>query len=407
MRKFILILLIFHSFSSGFAQNETFTNMLSEINGDSIKRTVMDMQAFPSRFCLHNNKKAAEYLVERLHQYGIDNAAIDSFYVDDSTKIAGKFEAWMYNVKGSISGNEHPDSTVIIGAHLDAIVYDTINFLYNTTTGSDDNASGIATMIEMARIFHKYNIKPRLSVDFMGYDAEELGLHGSRYDAEKRLQQQEKIAVMLNNDMVGHQPEEEDWMVFISVYNNSSDIMQTTEAICHKFTKLYAFIPGYSGNKYFNRSDSYSYFLKGYKVNYLSEYRFSPYYHSMNDIYQNCNFEYMKEIAKINFGLLYHYAIDSLEFNNISEASPILSGANIYPNPADDNSRLQFVLLQASTVDIRITDLSDKTILKITKKHYNEGRNTVELNAQALSPGIYFCVIGTPSGNKTLKWIIQ
>lgn len=407
MRKFILILLIFHSFSSGFAQNETFTNMLSEINGDSIKRTVMDMQAFPSRFCLHNNKKVAEYLVERLQQYGIDNATIDSFYVDDSTKITGKFEAWMYNVKGSISGNEHPDSTVIIGAHLDAIVYDTINFLYNTTTGSDDNASGIATMIEMARIFHKYNIKPRLSVDFMGYDAEELGLHGSRYDAEKRLKQQEKIAVMLNNDMVGHQPEEQDWMVFISVYFNSSDIMQTTEAICHKFTRLYAFIPGSFGNKYFNRSDSYSYFSKGYKVNYLREYRFSPYYHSMNDIYQNCNFEYMKEIAKINFGLLYHYAIDSLEVNNISEASPILSGANIYPNPADDNSRLQFVLLQASTVDIRITDLSDKTILKITKKHYNEGRNTVELNAQALSPGIYFCVIGTPSGNKTLKWIIQ
>lgn len=407
MRKFILILLIFHSFSSGFAQNETFTNMLSEINGDSIKRTVMDMQAFPSRFCLHNNKKVAEYLVERLQQYGIDNATIDSFYVDDSTKITGKFEAWMYNVKGSISGNEHPDSTVIIGAHLDAIVYDTINFLYNITTGADDNASGVATMIEMARIFHKYNIKPRLSVDFMGFDAEELGLHGSRYDAEKRHQQQEKIAVMLNNDMVGHQPEEQDWMVFISVYFNSSDIMQTTEAICHKFTRLYAFIPGSFGNKYFNRSDSYSYFSKGYKVNYLSEYRFSPYYHSMNDIYQNCNFEYMKEIAKINFGLLYHYAIDSLEFNNISEASPILSGANIYPNPADDNSRLQFVLLQASTVDIRITDLSDKTILKITKKHYNEGRNTVELNAQALSPGIYFCVIGTPSGNKTLKWIIQ
>ncbi|NLE64021.1 MAG: M28 family peptidase [Bacteroidales bacterium] len=407
MRKFILILLIFHSFSSGFAQNETFTNMLSEINGDSIKRTVMDMQAFPSRFCLHNNKKAAEYLVERLHQYGIDNAAIDSFYVDDSTKITGKFEAWMYNVKGSISGNEHPDSTVIIGAHLDAIVYDTINFLYNITTGADDNASGVATMIEMARIFHKYNIKPRLSVDFMGFDAEELGLHGSRYDAEKRHQQQEKIAVMLNNDMVGHQPEEQDWMVFISVYFNSSDIMQTTEAICHKFTRLYAFIPGSSGNKYFNRSDSYSYFSKGYKVNYLREYRFSPYYHSMNDIYQNCNFEYMKEIAKINFGLLYHYAIDSLEVNNISEASPILSGANIYPNPAADNSRLQFVLLQASTVDIRITDLSGKTIIKITEKHYNEGRNTVELNAQALSPGIYFCVIGTPSGNKTLKWIIQ
>jgi hypothetical protein len=129
-----------------------------------------------------------------------------------------------------------------------------------------------------------------------------------------------KLPSCSTNDMVGHQPEEQDWMVFISVYFNSSDIMQTTEAICHKITRLYALIPGSFGNKYFNRSDSYSYFSKGYKVNYLSEYRFSPYFHSMIDIYQNCNFEYMKEIAKINFGLLYHYAIDSLEVNNISEA---------------------------------------------------------------------------------------
>lgn len=407
MRKFNLILLSLYIFVSGFAQNETFTNMLSEINGDSLKRTVIDMQAFPSRFCLHNNKKVAEYIIERLQQYGMANAAIDSFYVDDSTKITGKFEAWMYNAKGSISGNEYPDSTVIIGAHLDAIVYDTINFLYNTTTGADDNASGITVMIEMARIFHKYNIKPRLSVDFMGYDAEELGLHGSYYDANKRWQQQENIAVMLNNDMVGHQPDEEDWMVFISVYNNSTDIMQNTETICHNFTKLFAFIPGSSGNKYFARSDSYSYFSKGYKVNYLSEYKFSPYYHSMNDINQNCNFEYMEEIAKINFGLLYHYAIDSLEFNNISEASPILSGASIYPNPTNNNSLLQFVLMEASTVDIRITDISGKTIIQITEKDYFEGRNTVELNAQTLSPGIYFCLIHTTSGNKTLKWIVQ
>ena len=156
-----------------------------------------------------------------MQQYGIDNATIDSFYVDDSTKITGKFEAWMYNVKGSISGNEHPDSTVIIGAHLDAIVYDTINFLYNITTGADDDASGVATMIEMARIFPKYNVKPRLSVDFMGFDAEEL-------DCTVPVTMQKNVTSTTRKNCRHAQtrhgrtsPEEQDWMVFISVYFNS------------------------------------------------------------------------------------------------------------------------------------------------------------------------------------------
>ncbi len=406
MRKFILLLLIFFSFSSGFAQNVTFTNILSAINADSIKRTVMDMQAFDSRFCLHDNKEVAEYLVARLQAYGIENAAIDSFYVEDTTQITGPFAAWMYNVKAHMEGSVAGDSTLIIGAHLDAIAYDTIYHIYPTTAGADDNASGIAVMLEMARIFHTFNLQPKISLDFMAYDAEELGLFGSRYDAEKRRAAQENIVVMLNNDMVGNQPSEEEWKIFLSVYYNSNDVLELTKYICSTFTLLKYYIPDYYENKYYNRSDSYSYYDNGFKVNYISEYQFSPYYHSMLDVYTACNVDYMREVAALNFGLIYHYSIQKLQSDMISDDEPLLSRYTIVPNPSKENTRLQFVLSRPSKLSIHITDLSGKTLQSYEEAYYPKGNHSIALHAQHLSSGIYFCVIHTAQGINTLKWII-
>ena len=59
-------------------------NLLSQINADSLLRTVMDLQNFGSRFALRegSNIEVAEYLIQRLNNYGI-TAEIDSFYKTD------------------------------------------------------------------------------------------------------------------------------------------------------------------------------------------------------------------------------------------------------------------------------------------------------------------------------------
>jgi len=85
------------------------------------------------------------------------------------------------------------DSVVIMGAHYDSV---------DVGAGANDNASGASVLLELARAMSQKSYKPTLV--FVAFDAEELGLIGSRHyvtaladDARK------KIVAMLNFDMLG------------------------------------------------------------------------------------------------------------------------------------------------------------------------------------------------------------
>lgn len=82
---------------------------------------------------------------------------------------------------------------IIIGAHYDAVI---------NTPGADDNASGVAVLLELARIFteHKLNYPVRL----VAFDLEEYGLIGSYYYAQSLKKKGEKIRLMLSLEMLGY-----------------------------------------------------------------------------------------------------------------------------------------------------------------------------------------------------------
>ena len=89
---------------------------------------------------------------------------------------------------------------LVVGAHYDHLGYfegdgDTI---YN---GADDNASGTAALIELARLHSSLETPPKRSIVFAAFSAEELGLLGSR--AFIRQIDSEQVALMLNFDMIG------------------------------------------------------------------------------------------------------------------------------------------------------------------------------------------------------------
>ena len=76
-----------------------------------------------------------------------------------------------YNVLGEIPGSDLKDEVVIIGGHLDS---------WHAATGGNDNASGVAVMMEVMRIFKELEIQPRRTIRIALWGAEEQGLHGSR-----------------------------------------------------------------------------------------------------------------------------------------------------------------------------------------------------------------------------------
>ncbi len=73
---------------------------------------------------------------------------------------------------------------IVLGGHLDSINGFTYQMSFGRkgghAPGADDNASGIATITEILRVFIESDIKPQKTIFFMGYAAEEVGLKGSK-----------------------------------------------------------------------------------------------------------------------------------------------------------------------------------------------------------------------------------
>jgi hypothetical protein len=106
------------------------------------------------------------------------------------------------NVVGMIEGSDQKlkNEFVIIGAHLDH-VGSQAGLLF---PGANDNASGSAGVLEIAKAFVKGGLQPKRSVVFVLFASEEQGLNGSKHFVEKWKSGYNKIAAMLNLDCVGY-----------------------------------------------------------------------------------------------------------------------------------------------------------------------------------------------------------
>lgn len=111
------------------------------------------------------------------------------------------------NVVGVLRGDPGKEA-VVIGAHYDHLGFGQFDTLApdrrgEVHNGADDNASGTAALIALARAFEG-GPRPRRTLVFIGFTAEEEGLVGSNHYAEHPLVPLSRTAAMLNLDMVGH-----------------------------------------------------------------------------------------------------------------------------------------------------------------------------------------------------------
>jgi len=390
-----------------FAQSDEHLNLLlSEINADSIHQTVLDLQNYGSRFALRDggNKQVAEYLKQRLNNYGIP-AEIDSFYLSQNHWLVENFSSWFYNVKGIMtSANPVDDSLVIIGAHLDAISLNQYYELQSQAPGADDNASGIAVMMEIARVLHNHPTAFGRNIQFIGFDGEELGLFGGHYDAESHLQNNTAIAVMLNNDMVSFQPSD-DWRVTLHWYDHSLDILNKAVEICQTYTDIEPFVPTQAENTNAAYSDSYAYATRDFKSVFAIEYTFSTSYHTVHDVADSNNYAYASHIAKYNLAMLAEFARMNGTVS-ITERDASRPG-KIFPNPASDKAVIEFTLSEDCNALLTLTNLSGQTIHTQQLSHLDAGTHLLDLNVTQLAPGIYLCRFQSDNVNWVQKLVVQ
>ena len=107
------------------------------------------------------------------------------------------------NVLAKISGTDKnlKNEYVIVGGHMDHLGIDMTGDVFN---GADDNASGTAVVMEVARTMKLNQIKPKRTIIFALWAAEEEGLLGSKYYTENPLYPLDKTVAYINLDMEGH-----------------------------------------------------------------------------------------------------------------------------------------------------------------------------------------------------------
>ncbi|MBO1317665.1 M28 family metallopeptidase [Acanthopleuribacter pedis] len=142
--------------------------------------------------------------------------------------------AQLDNVIATITGSERPDEWYIIGAH-----YDSTNGFSggDRSPGAEDNASGTAGLLELARIFSEAD--PKTSLVFIAYSGEEQGLHGSRAHVNQLIADgnQTKVRGMLNMDMIGYTGDE-DLDVLLETASFSADLIDTFTTAAETYTDM-------------------------------------------------------------------------------------------------------------------------------------------------------------------------
>ncbi len=151
-----------------------------------------------------------ELIKKRLRQAGVDSFAIgfeQSFNLSSSSRK---------NFLGVIKGTVLPNDFIVISAHFDHLGKTAAGVFH----GADDNASGVAAVLAMAKYFKQH--PPKHSIIFALWDAEEVGLKGSEFfvnnlPATLNLNQ---IKFNLNLDMIARSDNNKLWASGLSHYPN-------------------------------------------------------------------------------------------------------------------------------------------------------------------------------------------
>jgi len=172
-------------------------NLVDQVNADSIAARIQRLQDFKSRLFLLDSCYAAEdWLYQRFAGWSYP-VEFDSFYLN----LAWPRSGWDRNVIATRTGDLIPNRIVIVCGHHDCIVWPDSATARINAPGADDNATGCAGAMEIARIFRNHGWEPTFK--FIGWAAEEMGLYGSHHYSARADSQNLDIQAVINLDMVG------------------------------------------------------------------------------------------------------------------------------------------------------------------------------------------------------------
>jgi Zn-dependent M28 family amino/carboxypeptidase len=252
-------------------------------------------------------KEAAKYIENRFKELGLQPKGTNGFLQTFSFKPKTnphdevKFDV---NGDGTIAGNNvigfidnNAKNTIIIGAHFDHLGFGGEGSLYRDAikavhNGADDNASGIAVLLNLAAKLTAKNTNNNYL--FMAFSGEEMGLLGSNYFVKNPTIDIKKVSYMINMDMVGRMKKDST----LAVYGTGTSPI--FKQVLKSYNTNFKLVQQESG---VGPSDHTSFYLADIPVLHFFTGQHED-YHKPSDDSEKLNYDGMKLISEYIFNII-------------------------------------------------------------------------------------------------------
>ena len=278
--------------------NSTILSLMETVEKNNISATVQHLQDYVRRaYDEPQAYQAQDWLFGEYKNMGL-NVEILKF------TIPWHEYYWFYshsNSSGNViavqPGTLYPDEYIVIGAHYDSFNWDNVSY---NSPGADDNGSGTAGLLEIARILSQYQFER--SIVYCSFSAEEVGEFGSKTYAARCKQQNMNILGYFNIDAIGYLKPGTPMNISIISPSFSTPLADYT------YNVFKTYFPEIQVTKYPNQNDRDSdhtpFNQQGYYGVWTREdlININPYFHTVNDVIGTSfnNSELSKIITQMN-----------------------------------------------------------------------------------------------------------
>jgi hypothetical protein len=294
---------------------DSLVNFIKEVTGRKQVMISGQLQTIESRYAFHpGNDLAATYLKEKCESYG--------FRIEDIP-----YSNTGRNIVAYKKGTVLDKQAYILCAHYDCVGSSTVPF-----QGADDNASGVAALLEAARVLHSVSFPYTIVLAF--WDEEEIGLVGSKAFAPDGPVGYWDVKGVINLDMIGWDGNNDSLaMIHTMPVGNSTDLALKMAELNRKYGTALNTVIKNPGEK---NTDQQSFWLAGATAIGLTEdydHDFNPNWHAWSDSLERMHLPYFTNVSRLAIAAICDLAATGIVTGNMEISKENLM---IYPNPAHD-----------------------------------------------------------------------
>ena len=387
------------------AQAQTINSMVESVSDSALFSTIAGLQGFGTRSCLSGNtSQVSKWVRAQFVAAGLTDVMLDSFMYGATAEA---------NVVATLPGTRYPGKEIIVGGHIDS------RSSSNSAPGADDDASGTAAVLEIARVLASSGYHPSATFRFVGFEAEEAGLVGSSHYAREAKAAGRDIALMINFDMIGYtssaNPERRFYVVY---YPPDTEIASMVASAATSYTSLTPVLT----TSYQASVDSYSFAIENFPSVNCIEYVFNPYYHSPNDQVSALDSSYVRDITRTGLATILQF--DAMVATSVPAVADLPSVTQLYqnfPNPFNPKTGIRFSVptqsgrdlvstggrdgqvLGVSDVKIAVFDLLGREVAVLVNEQKQPGTYEVTFDGSGMPSGVYFYRLQAGSFAETRK----